>query len=371
MPRQQLPDPVRVRLIDDTEPRYRSGAVARMARMPVATLRTWERRFQVVAPTAAPSGHRLYSAADVKRLTLLKQLSDIGHSIGLMSKLDIEKLLEVAATHATIQTLALPRPGFDVQAIAPPWRVVVVGPAIAGRLQRTSVLRRLGRQLELIGPFGSVAECLAFARGRLPDAASSKPHPEPSGSRGEHGLLLLDLPTLREDQAAELQQLAGAWRTEQAALLCGYAMPSACDAASRAGFAVQRGPMSDETLADWLRALSDQSAATQASKAMEQSSLPDPSWALPGLAPPRRFDDTTLADIAALSSTVACECPRHVSELLIQLSAFEAYSVECASQSTGEAELHRFLQRAAASARAVLESALERIALHEGLVLKT
>jgi hypothetical protein len=60
-----------------------------------------------------------------------------------------------------------------------------------------------------------------------------------------------------------------------------------------------------------------------------------------------------------------------VSELLLQLTAFEAYSAQCASQSTFEAELHRYLQRSAASARAILEVALERIALHEGLVLKT
>jgi DNA-binding transcriptional MerR regulator len=357
--------------MDDTEPRYRSGAVARMARMPVATLRTWERRFQVVAPTAAASGHRLYTAADVHRLSLLKQLSDMGHSIGHMARLDIEQLREVASTHATIQARALPRPGDDAQAVAAPWRVVVVGPTMAERLRRTSVLRRLGRPVELIGPFANLAECLAAARGPLSDSASSTPQPEPPDMRDEPGLLLLELPTLNDDQSASLRPLADAWRTEQAALHCSYAMPSACDTASRAGFAVQRGPMNDEMLADWLRLLSDQSAATQAARALAPSSPPGPTWAQPGTPPPRRFDDTTLADIAALSSTVACECPRHVSELLLQLTAFEAYSAECASQSTIEAELHRYLQRSAASARAILEVALERIALHEGLVLKT
>ena len=46
------------------EARYRSGAVARMVRMPVATLRIWERRYQVSAPALTPTGQRLYSAAD-------------------------------------------------------------------------------------------------------------------------------------------------------------------------------------------------------------------------------------------------------------------------------------------------------------------
>src|SRR3990167_8686998 len=63
-------------------PRYRSGAVARMGRIPVATLRIWERRYQVVGPTLTASGHRLYSGADVERLLLIKQLVDRGHAIG-------------------------------------------------------------------------------------------------------------------------------------------------------------------------------------------------------------------------------------------------------------------------------------------------
>jgi hypothetical protein len=148
-------------------------------------------------------------------------------------------------------------------------------------------------------------------------------------------------------------------------------MPSAHDAAIRAGFSVERGPMSDGTLAEWLRLLSDLSAAAAESKALAPQPPSWPDWALPGPPTPRRFDDTELADFAALSSTVACECPRHVSELLMQLTAFEAYSADCASQSTAEAELHFFLQRASAASRAILETALERIAAHEGLLLKS
>jgi hypothetical protein len=84
---------------------------------------------------------------------------------------------------------------------------------------------------------------------------------------------------------------------------------------------------------------------------------------------PRRYDDVTLSDIARLSSTIACECPRHVAELLMQLSHFEAYSAECSSRSRADAHLHRYLQRATATARAIFEVALERVAVHEGLLL--
>jgi hypothetical protein len=341
-----------------------------MARMPVATLRTWERRFQVVAPMAAPSGHRLYSAADVNRLTLLKQLSEMGHSIGHMARLDIERLRQVATTHATIQARALPVPGGAAEPAAGPWRVVVVGPALAARLRSKAVQRRLGREVDITGPFSSLAECLAAAPGEHLDASSAQSHPEVARTPGHPDLLLLELPSLQDHQATDLRQLAQAWRVAQAAVVYAYAMPSAWDAARQAGYAVQRGPIGDEALADWLHWLSNPYAAAPGSMAIERPTRQGAAWAMPAIAAPRRFDDTTLADIAALSSAVACECPRHVSELLMQLSAFETYSAECASQSTVDAELHLYLQFSAASARAILEVALERIALHEGLVLK-
>ena len=84
---------------------------------------------------------------------------------------------------------------------------------------------------------------------------------------------------------------------------------------------------------------------------------------------PRRWDDTVLADIAGLSSTVACECPRHVAELLMQLSHFETYSAECEARSPADAALHAHLKQVAAASRALFESALERVALHEGILL--
>jgi DNA-binding transcriptional MerR regulator len=342
-----------------------------MAHIPVATLRTWERRFQVVTPTTSPSGHRFYSAADVQRLSLLKQLSDMGHPISITARLDLEQLREVAATHATLQGQAIGRQAPRAPSPVAPWQVVVIGPTLAARLQRPALLRRLGRPVELIGPFDSVAECLAFAPQAAAEASPQARVPQAVAPRAARGLLLLESPTLREEQVAELQQVAAAWCTEQTALLFGYAMPSAHDAAIRAGLSVERGPMSDSTLAEWLRLLSDLSAAAAESKAPSTQTPSWPDWALPGPQTPRRFDDTALADFAALSSTVACECPRHVSELLMQLTAFEAYSADCASQSTVDAELHFFLQRASAASRAILETALERIATHEGLMLKS
>ena len=53
---------------EEGQPVHRSGAVARMLRMPVATLRVWERRYGLTQPALTPSGQRLYSADDVRQL---------------------------------------------------------------------------------------------------------------------------------------------------------------------------------------------------------------------------------------------------------------------------------------------------------------
>ena len=47
---------------------YSIGAVARMVRVPPATLRTWEERYGTVRPARSAGGHRLYSRNDVERL---------------------------------------------------------------------------------------------------------------------------------------------------------------------------------------------------------------------------------------------------------------------------------------------------------------
>lgn len=74
----------------DTPHRYRSGEAARLARMPAATLRIWERRYGVVAPPKTPSGQRLYSDDDVQRIRLLKTLVNQGHAIGSIASLSRE-----------------------------------------------------------------------------------------------------------------------------------------------------------------------------------------------------------------------------------------------------------------------------------------
>jgi DNA-binding transcriptional MerR regulator len=315
-----------------------------MLRMPVATLRVWERRYGVTQPLLSASGQRLYSEADVRRLALLKQLSDLGHAIGSLAGLDMAQLQQVASTHAGVLAARAgehrpqPRP-----AAARPWRVLVIGTALAARLQRPALRRLLGRPLHLLGPYADAAQAAAALQQAPADA------------------LLVHQPRLHEGWLASVQAAAPALAALPKAVLYRYAAESTCAALAAGGTALLREPQNDTVLGQWLQGVLQAVAPPRASA--DNAAQPQDA------VPPRRWDDAALADFAGLSTTIACECPRHVAELLMQLSHFEAYSAECRHRHAADAQLHAYLQQVAAGARARFEAALEHVALHEGLIL--
>jgi hypothetical protein len=339
------PSSIRQRTGIDDPSLHRSGAVARMLGMPVATLRVWERRYGLTQPELSPSGQRLYSAEDVRRLALIKQLTDLGHAIGSLAPLDMVRLQRVAATHA--QALAASRRGeFHDAPPSPPvraWRLAVIGAALGTRLQRPALSRRLGRPVSLLGPFDDAAQAAGALHGSDVDA------------------LLIHEPHLHGGWLASIDAAAPAFAGVPKAVLYGFAADAVCEALASAGTYLLREPQPDAVVAQWLHSLS--MAAT----------APQPAADRPALAtepvPPRRWDDAALADFAGRSSTIACECPRHVAELLVQLSHFEAYSAECEQRSAADAGLHAYLRQVASGSRARFEAALEHVALHEGLML--
>lgn len=339
-------------------PRHRSGAVARMVRMPVATLRVWERRYAVARPALSPSGQRLYSAADVQRLALLKRLTDMGHAIGGLALLTMKELQAVAATHAS----ALPGPSSPqppqppISAVLPassvplatPARrichVVMVGLALATRLQQPALMRAWHPAVRLSGPFVDVAQAAAAV------------------GRAKVDLLLVHEARPDDGWLADCNGAAPAFAATPKALLYRFATEGVVTALVLGGVQVLREPQTDAVVGQWLRGLTPPAAGAVIEAAAASMPMPMP-------APPRRWGDAVLSDIAALSSTVACECPRHVAELLMQLSHFEAYSADCMQRSPADALLHQHLQQVAAASRALFESALERVAQHEGLLL--
>lgn len=337
---------------------HRSGAVARMLQMPVATLRVWERRYGLSQPQRSASGQRLYSADEVRRLALLKQLTDRGHAIGQLAGLSMAQLQQVASTHASVLADHHSSPAPQPAAPAPatrPWQLAVVGSSLGARLQPPWLAGRAAVPVVVLGPYATLERAEAALAGQVVDA------------------WLLEAPRLHPGWLAEQQAACPALRDAPCAVLYRYAADATCQALTEAGLSLLREPQPDAVLGTWLSGWLASLALRQAAAAGLGAAGAHPAGpAAPDASeaplPARRWDDAALAEFAGLSTTIACECPRHVAELLMQLSHFEAYSAECADRGPSDAQLHSYLRRVAATARASFETALEQVALHEGLL---
>ncbi len=320
---------------DKPRKRYRSGEAARLAKMPVSTLRIWERRYGVVAPPKSESGQRLYSEDDVRRLSLLKGLVQRGHPIGTIAKLDraqLEQLALGASDRKFAQLASCPAP------LPVGITLAVIGDALVRRLESEDV--------EL-----AEAGVVNVARFASLNEASSQLAIEPSD------ILLITLTSLHEDVASQVLSLGEACQARAIAVAYGFGTGRAIQMLRLSGVRLYREPDSRIELRQVLEELA---RAAQGWGAASQDSL----W----LRAARRFDDQTLSGMASRSSTIACECPQHLVELIMKLSEFEKYSDECGSRSVEDILLHRNLGDVANRALAMFEAALARIAHEEGLM---
>ena len=73
---------------------YGIAAVAKRTGLATPNIRMWEKRHQAVVPARTDTNRRLYSAEDIERLILMKQLTDRGHSISTIAGLTLLQLSE-------------------------------------------------------------------------------------------------------------------------------------------------------------------------------------------------------------------------------------------------------------------------------------
>lgn len=316
-------------------PVYRSGAVARLTGIPVQTLRVWERRYKIVGPRQSATGQRQYSPEEVARLSVIKQLVDSGHAIGSIATLDLEELRSMLDKTARASRAVARPPGSSAEGTMRSVRVAIVGDALAMRVEHFHV-----PALQVVATSPGAAGAIEALRGVTAD------------------VLLVELPTLQRESAQVVRSLAQQVGPQQIIVEYGYG-PRRIEQELRAlGCSLVHAPMEIDQLVSLCQLLS----------AAPRTRMPA---LLPQIGPaaPRRFDNKTLAEIALASVALNCECPHHISELLVHLGNFETYSAECESRSPADAALHHYLKDVAGSARAMLEEALVRVVEAEGILL--
>lgn len=310
---------------------YGIGTVARLTGISTHTLRIWERRYQVVTAERSESGRRQYSREDIERLTRIKNLIDRGETISAIAGLSLAELKGRLNEHMQVA------------------------------LQRETTAQRV--RLAILGDAR-----LAALTGELAPAEVVVVDPVPASFRAEiqrlhPDALLLDLQTLNPDQLNLVMDLRGVSSARRVIVAYSFGRRADAQALEERGVVLLRAPF---TPADVTRALFADGFEGQPLDPADVEPLPAPGSPITKIAP-RRYSAEQLARLARVSTTVECECPRHLVDLVMSLTAFEVYSAECENRSPEDAALHMHLHATTAHARAMIEDALAHVVRAEGL----
>lgn len=301
---------------------YNIGAVARLTQIHPETIRVWERRHQVVTPERSDTGRRFYSDEDVERLLLIKQLIGAGHTISSLAHLKMQELKERLSTNQARGLSALGRN--DIVC-----RVLFLD---------ESLRIRLGRDLRVFNDVEVVDQFPARSRG---DRAS------------RHEVLIVGVATINNHTLTSITADIEKHQCESAVVVYNFGQQSTVKDIERSGIVCLKSPATAAEVRDACQSLAKGKHLAPA----------EPEEAVNH----HRFSAEQLAKVATMSGSIACECPNHLAELIINLTAFEQYSGECENNNPTDALIHSQLKQSAGRARNLLEESLARLIEIEGI----
>jgi len=304
---------------------YSIGVVARRANIHPETLRVWEKRYAMVNPLRTESGRRMYSDSDILKLSLVKQLTELGHSVSDVADLSISDLRERLNGERSAGSLAS-------AATVSQCRVVFSSPDL--RLRYSSDLLKFN-DMAIAESFGSDVTKATDDRGGYAD------------------VLVSEMSTIDQDSLAEVLQGIRSAGCRGAVVIFNFATRQTVATLSNAGMVCLKGPV----------------AAGDIRRACLALGLSSQRPALKPSPPARRFSASQLVKVAGMGGSIACECPNHLAEMITSLCAFEKYSRECANRNDEDAQVHAQLEASTAQARVILEESLARLIEIEGILV--
>ncbi len=315
--------------------RLKIGAVARLTGLSAHNLRKWEERYGAVSPHRTGSGERLYTRDDVRRLVLIKRLSNAGVPIGEVAKSSLDELDQIC--ESTLGALA----ETSASARAPSTiRVAVVGNAVVSLDDRGA---HADPEIDILLRSDDLKSAKQKLAGRKVD------------------VVVMDCPTVHDGTEQIVSDAIDTLNARAAAVVYGFGARAALNSLRSAGVVTVRAPMDASELR---RAVSALMTELSGGERTGDAQLP------PAEIPPPRFSQDTVGRIVAMSPSIKCECPHHLAQIVLNLRAFEQYSAECENSSPEDSELHQYLKGVAGRSRAAFEEALARVAESEGIYLR-
>ncbi|MEM1084448.1 MAG: MerR family transcriptional regulator [Verrucomicrobiota bacterium] len=310
---------------------YGIRAVTERTGLTAPSIRMWEKRYGAVVPERTETNRRLYRSEDVERLILLKKLTDHGHVISRIANLELERLQSLVGE---IDEDLEGSEDVDVSRS----RVSVVGDGLVDLLNDLDLFEA-----------DVVCNCES-----MDSALGDKNLPQTD-------LLIVEADSLFLETISVLRRLVE--RSEAKSTLVVYRFASSKTVTALAktidGVHLLKAPVSDIELRREALVLLNAFRPRDNRRVSGQS----------GPIPDRLYDADQLARLSRISTTVECECPQHLAELLKGLTAFEKYSRECEDRNADDALLHAFLHRTTAHVRRSMEEALRHLIHSEGIEL--
>ena len=322
--------------IKQNDPIHKIGAVSALSGVPVTTLRIWEIRYGTFTPHKSNGNQRLYCDEDVLKATLLKRLTEQGHSISTIAAQSIQALNNLLNQHQKSNHYASSAVN-ENQSVS----LAIVGLTLATRIEsKKFTLGFLNQRIRVTDVFNDLQEAALSNFQQTPE------------------ILLVKVNSLHAGVQVEIHKIAQSCKALHTIVLYNFGQEKIIESLKLTGMLVRREPIPDSELADLIHSV------LIANNRQDSQNLK-----VGSVIPQRKYSDKILAQMAAISTNVLCECPRHVAEIISQLNSFEQYSHDCLNNSSKDAHLHAYLSSISGSARALFESALEVIAKQEGINL--
>jgi DNA-binding transcriptional MerR regulator len=307
----------------EPRPLYGIGTVARLTGLKPDTLRVWERRYGLGASYKSPTGRRQYTQSDVEHLQLVSALVASGSRIGEIANSE-RKTLEILLRGRG-------RSGADAIPETKP-TVVFLGEGLCDWLEEHQ-------------------GCLANVDARLARISLADAHADAFAELDRVDCLVVECSTLASSQLAMLRQLRQQLQPDKVVVT--YRM---CN---------ER----------WLRELEGQDfravefppdpayLAFEVGQCVADKQTRQGETDLGELvvAKPRQYNDRELSAARRLKSTLDCECPRHISDLIRALAHFEEYSASCSVDNWHDAAVHACIYAYTGQARWLMEKALSAV----------
>ena len=318
---------------------YPIGAVARLTGITVHTLRVWEQRYKAIEAERTDSGRRQYNSHDVDRLMNLKFLVDRGCQISSIASLvqdELDKLLKEYNNQKSLSNIVRKKDKPSV--------------AIFGEYLPIKI-KKINCNLDDF----AIVFCGSDMNSFKADARRIKPD-----------IIILELAVVDEHVLRLVEELRRITNSRRIIIIYSYARSADIKRINDGITSTMKAPVALEELFNIISLLNTPTPINNKPKIEIRSKQPTEFTA-----PAKRFSRNTLAVLGDVASNITCECPHHLTELVIGLSNFEDYSAECVSKSPDDAELHAYLQSTTAKCRASMEEALEKVAIAEGIDFKT